>query len=70
MTKTEFEQLVFAARFSPDAEKELERFMDEQPVAYEAFTGKKPHSQSEYGIVSDEIFHGISENHKHEKDGK
>lgn len=68
MTKTEFEQLVFAARFSADAEKELECFMDEQPELYEQFTGHKPHSQSEYGVVGDEIFHGVSEYYKHEKE--
>ncbi len=60
MNRTEFEQLVVAARFSADAEKKLEQFMDEWPEQYEQFTGHKPHGRDE-AVLNRGFFSTVSE---------
>ncbi|MGL4952752.1 MAG: hypothetical protein ACRC5Q_02970 [Culicoidibacterales bacterium] len=60
MTKTELEQLIYAARFAEKAELELEAYMDAFPQEYEQHTGHKPHGRDATKADSG-FFHEVGE---------
>ncbi|MGL4973245.1 MAG: hypothetical protein ACRC6H_08875 [Culicoidibacterales bacterium] len=66
MTKTELEQLIYAARFSEKAERELEAYMDAFPQEYEQYTGHKPHGRDANRVDSG-FFHEVGEFFEHSK---